>query len=167
MPLIVQTYGIFWERKHVYFGERGRGNRGTLLGQTGDNRPEIDFRRQRGIYILYEGTDINLQRVAYIGQVGAGNQRLFGRLKQHTRDHLWNRWTRFSWLGLLRPDDQGNLVELPEAGLGEIAVPVALDQLEAALISLMEPLLNRQGAQWGGATEYFQAVPPDDAGPGA
>lgn len=159
--LIVRSYGVFWERGTVDFGSRGPGNKGSLLGTLGDGKRLVDFRRQRGIYILYEGSDINLQRVVYIGQAGAQNQRLFGRLRAHTRDHLWNRWSRFSWLGLLDVDDSGELLDSDESGVGEIAVPVALNQIEATLISLLEPLLNRQGAKWCGAREYFQ--PPSEA----
>lgn len=156
MSLIVRSYGVFWSRDQVKFGSPGAGNRGSLLGSIGDGKLEVDFRRQRGIYILYEGSDINSQRVVYIGQAGASNHRLFGRLKAHTRDHLWNRWSRFSWLGLLDVDPQGQLIDSEDNGIGEISVGVALNQMEAMLISLLEPLLNRQGPKWNGATEYFQ-----------
>ena len=41
----------------------------------------VDFREQVGVYVLY---DDNF-RVVYVGQAGAGNQTLLGRLKQHRK----------------------------------------------------------------------------------
>ncbi|MEO0963192.1 MAG: GIY-YIG nuclease family protein, partial [Pseudomonadota bacterium] len=58
----------------------------------------VDFRQQRGIYVLYDGNF----NIVYVGQAGAGNQDLFGRLKNHLTDHLASRWSLFSWFGVRR-----------------------------------------------------------------
>jgi hypothetical protein len=159
--LIVRNFGVFWEREYVKFGEKGPGNKGSLLGYRGSKGPNVDFALQRGIYILYEGSDINLHRVAYIGQTGKGNQRLLLRLRQHTKDHLWNRWERFSWVGLSAVGANGYLNHQEKAAVGNVEILTALDQLEATLMQFMEPLMNRQGPKWHGAQEYFQTHPDE------
>ena len=153
--LIVQNYGVFWERAHLDAGSKGPGNRGTLNGFRRRDKNAVDFRRQRGIYVLYEGLDIASQRVAYVGQTGSGEQRLLRRLHHHERDHLWNRWQRFSWLGFLPVSAEHQLDEIPTSGF-EVGLSTALDQLESTLIQLLEPLLNKQGPKWHGAKQYFQ-----------
>lgn len=157
--LVVKSFGVFWERERVEFGVKGPGNKGHLFGHSVKATVATDFRMQRGIYVLYEGTDINFQRIVNIGQVGSGDQRLLARLRAHTSDHLWNRWQRFSWLGLLEVGADNELAHSSKQAAGGITVGIALDQLEASLIQLMEPLLNRQGPKWHGAVEYFQGQP--------
>ena len=97
----------------------------------------------------------------YIGQVGSGEKRrLFGRLKQHTRDHLRGRWSHFSWFGLCEADpDMGGLKKF-ESSVSEPSE--ILDELEAVLIHLFEPRLNMQRAKWKGTTEYIQHTREDD-----
>ena len=109
--------------------------------------------------MLYEGQDINLHRLVYMGQTGAGNKRLLSRLRDHSNDHLWNRWNRFSWLGISAVGKDFCLNHSDKQAIGNIKVNVALDQLEASIIQLMEPLLNKQGPKWHGACEYFQGLP--------
>jgi uncharacterized protein (UPF0248 family) len=157
--MIIRNYGLFWERDKLAVGKKGSGNRGELLGYSKGDKAPTDFRDQSGIYVLYEGSSINTHRVVYIGQTGAGNQRLLARLRQHTNDHLWNRWQRFSWLGFLAIGNNKKPIHKKKAALGNIAVAIGLDQIEASLISLLDPLLNRQGPQWHGAVEYYQGKP--------
>jgi hypothetical protein len=161
MTQIVKTYGIFWERDKVDFGKKGPGNKGSLIGHCDEaKRTVTDFAQQRGIYILYEGPTINLQRVVYVGQTGGGGKRLLSRLRDHTTDHLWNRWNRFSWLGFLGVNKEfSGLVHKDKAAIAAVPFSTALDQLEATLIDFMEPLMNKQGAQWHGALQYFQGRP--------
>lgn len=154
--LIVQNYGVFWERSHVDFGSKGPGGKGTLKGFRRRAPVPVDFSRQRGIYVLYEGSDINTQRVVYVGQTGAGAQRLLKRLRDHTNDHLWNRWQRFSWLGFLPVTEDHQLDDASERLFSEVVLGSALDQMEATLIQLLEPLMNKQGPKWHGARQYFQ-----------
>jgi hypothetical protein len=60
-------------------------------------------------------------------------------------------------------------VHKSKAAVGNIDLSTALDQIEAILIALMEPLKNRQGPQWKGAQEYFQVakapISADPVGP--
>lgn len=161
---VIQNFGLFWERRCIDWGKRGAGNLGALNGFTSKPSSPVDFRMQRGIYVLYEGESIASQRVTYVGQAGAGTNDLFHRLRSHRDDHLWNRWQRFSWLGFLSVGNNRRLVHQNKAAVGLVGFSTALNQIEAVLISLLEPLHNRQGAKWHGATEYFQ-VQIDTANP--
>lgn len=156
---IIKNYGMFWERDQVHWGSNG--NRGSLLGYRRwvRNQPEYlrDFRNQAGVYILYEGANIASQRVVYVGETGIGNQRLFHRLKQHRRDHLWNRWQRFSWFGVfdMLGTDRGGVKRDDPAKILRPSVRDALVQLEGILITLFESPKNRQGPRWTEAVQQF------------
>ena len=73
--MLIQNYGLFWKRPLVDWGTRGRGRSGTLMGRPARQlrSPGVDFREQQGVYVLY---DDNF-KIIYVGQAGAGNQRLF------------------------------------------------------------------------------------------
>jgi hypothetical protein len=94
----------------------------------------------------------------YIGQAGR-NKRLFGRLNQHEKDHLWNRWEHFSWFGFRRVNLNGQLSLFD--GLDKtfrINGTLLLNEIEGALITALEPKLNKQGARWKDVEEYFQLI---------
>ncbi len=55
---------------------------------------KLIFATSGGVYALYADYEL-----VYVGQTGAGNQRLFRRLRDHKKDHLSERWNRFSWFG--------------------------------------------------------------------
>lgn len=157
----IKNYGIFWERERVVWGKRGVGNTGTLLGKAARAREPVDFRAQAGVYVLYAGVDIPSLRVVYVGQAGRTSGPLFNRFKNHTRDHLWNRWSHFSWFGVFDVGKQGSLVHTKIDKNASLSLPGILDHLEGALITLMEPSLNKRGANWSGSKQYFQDVPEE------
>jgi hypothetical protein len=154
----IKNYGLFWERDRVDWGRRGKGNKGKLIGYTATGQIGIDFSKQSGIYILYEGADISTKRVVYVGQVGrTSGDSLLGRLSDHAfRSHLWNRWSRFSWFGVFDVGRAGKLVHVKIDKSAMLALPDIIDHLEGSLITLLEPALNKRGANWGGARQYFQ-----------
>lgn len=147
---LIKSIGLYWDTEDVHWG-RGR-QAGSLLGVPDDHRSSepIDFRQQVGIYVLY--ADFKL---VYVGQAGAKKSKLFARLKKHRRDHLANRWNRFSWFGVRRAKANGDLsatnrAEHPQ--LGQI-----LNHLEAILIETAEPHLNSQSGRFGrDVTWYLQ-----------
>jgi hypothetical protein len=169
--LTIRTYGHFWSRELIDWGWQNK--KGTLPAATkpGSDNWEVDFREQVGIYALFNDT----REVVYIGQTGYKGQKLFARLKQHSRGQLRDRWTNFSWFGFLVPDKEGKLVQpdVPksksddnssEANLEHAvkgSVRDALNEIEAVLIQIVEPRLNKQGPSWSGAKEYFQFDPFD------
>ncbi|HXZ68693.1 MAG TPA: GIY-YIG nuclease family protein, partial [Alphaproteobacteria bacterium] len=86
--LAIETYGLRWSRDKIYWGAGS--NKGHLKGRLKGKRSTIvDFRDQIGIYVLFDPNG----RVVYIGQAGTGDKGLFGRLRDHRKDHLRDRWT--------------------------------------------------------------------------
>ncbi|HVZ87367.1 MAG TPA: hypothetical protein VHG72_10390 [Polyangia bacterium] len=154
----IKNYGLYWERERINWGKRGKGNKGSLIGYTAKGVVPIDFSKQAGIYVLYEGKDIATSRPVYVGQVGrrAGDS-LLGRLKdQAFKSHLWNRWSLFSWFGMFEVGKANDLVHVKIDKSAKLPLPGLIDHLEGALITLLEPPLNKRGANWHGAKQYFQ-----------
>lgn len=65
--MLIQNYGLFWQRLIVDWGTRGRVRSGALLGRYARQlrSPEVDFREQQGVYVLY---DDNF-KIIYVGQL--------------------------------------------------------------------------------------------------
>jgi len=146
---IIRAYGLHWRIEHIYWGKAG--TKGTLLGAKSRSRnaQKVDFREQRGIYALYADYEL-----VYVGQTGPKDQRLFKRLKDHKKDHLSERWNRFSWFGTLWVRENSML----SADTNNLSATIAigLDNLEAIVIAVSEPRLNLQRGKWGQAKKYFQ-----------
>lgn len=148
--MLIQNYGLYWREEDVFWG-RGN-NAGNLLGVPARNITShpTDFRDQAGVYVLYAEYS-----VVYVGQAGNRNQKLFGRLKQHRRDQLANRWNQFSWFGTRRVLGGGGLsaeVEGAHSSHAEV-----LNHIEAILIHSAEPAQNRQGGRFGeNVVQYIQ-----------
>ena len=108
-----------------------------------------------GVYVLYDAN----RTPVYVGQAGSGNADLFGRLKSHRRDHLQNRWQYVSWFGFRSINKNGTLAARQDARTVFHSTGVALlDEIEAILIALLEPTLNKQGPKWGATEEFIQAI---------
>ena len=95
----------------------------------------------------------------YVGQAGSGTKSLFGRLKDHTDDHLWNRWEYFSWFGLCKVNRNGSLSQdgNPKRRIAGPAFE-ALNDIEGVLILGIEPKLNKQGPRFKGVEQWWQTV---------
>ncbi|MCX7689095.1 MAG: GIY-YIG nuclease family protein [Fimbriimonadales bacterium] len=150
---MIQCYGLHWHINRVNWGRQN--NPGELLGYTaGAVGHLIDFRDQIGVYALYADYDL-----VYVGQTGRGNQRLLNRLRFHRHGVLAERWNRFSWFGILGVNENTHeLQDLDELGNQALLLPDVLNTLEAIVIAVAEPRLNRQGGRWGRANQYFQAL---------
>ena len=114
----------------------------------------VEFKDQIGVYVLYTAD----REVIYVGQSGAGTQRLLVRLRVHTRDHLRDRWEYFSWFGLRQhkvTDCDLSDKQKPDSKFAGTNSD-ALDELESVLIQLFEPRLNRQGSKWKDTQEFRQ-----------
>ena len=146
---MTRSYGLHWHNDRVFWGRPN--NSGTLLGAASRSprARKVDFRMQRGIYALYSDYDL-----IYTGQTGAGNDRLFNRLKAHRSDHLSKRWNRFSWFGT-QWVTQKNDLSMDTADVHQ-SVEGALNMLEAVSIAIAEPRLNLQRGRWGDTTQYYQ-----------
>jgi len=156
--MLIKNYGSFWSEKHVFWGAGS--NAGTLLGVPAKNLTanEIDFREQSGVYVLYAD-----YQMVYVGQAGAGNQKLFARLKQHTRDALAERWNRFSWFGIRKVNANGALAA--EADGAHSTLPEVLNHIEAILIHAAEPKQNRQGGRFGEVVVQYLQRRDENLGP--
>lgn len=159
----IKNYGLFWRRDRVEWGKPGPGNAGSVAGYAAKSNVRVDFRDQAGVYVLYDGADIPSLTVTYVGRVGRrSGDSLFGRLRDHCNDHLWNRWTRFSWFGVFRVGKAGRLTHAKVSKVIRPTISQVIDHLEGALTTVLEPPLNKRGANWGGATQYFQDEPEVD-----
>ena len=146
---MIRSYGLHWRVDRVFWGRPNVA--GTLRGAASRSRNarKVDFREQRGIYVLYADYEL-----VYVGQTGAGVDRLFNRLKSHKSDHLSERWNRFSWFGT-QWVTRANDLSSDTAAVSQ-TVEAALNVLEAVSIAISEPRLNLQRGRWGEATKYFQ-----------
>lgn len=153
----VTSFGLFWSRDEIEW-EPGKGNKDTfrLLGRIGAQRDTItiaDFRRQRGIYILYDQYGPSY--------VGLTKQRGLGqRLKEHTTDHLKSGWDRFSWFGFWpissTPSKNGIFgLSEPESEITE-DTNTTIGDLEALVIRAIGPKLNKSRMNFGSAKEWNQ-----------
>lgn len=115
----------------------------------------INFREQTGVYILH---DENL-RIIYVCQAGAGrNDRLFEGLRHHWRDHLAERWSRFSWFGIC-PVLNAKLDASQKTH--SLTAGEALDHIEAILIAAAEPPLNLQLGRFGKKVQQYLQISED------
>ncbi len=147
-PMITH-YGLFWSERDVFWGRQNdpgelSGREKTPLGRRGaptkaERRKVASYREYVGLYCLYGDGGL-----LYIGEAGlATKSTLFTRLKSHRRDHLAGRWDKFSWYGRKSCD-------------GECDTKLALHQLEAIAISIINPGFNRQSGTFGKAMQVFQ-----------
>lgn len=153
----VTSYGLFWRADDIEWSP-GQGNRDEfrLLGRVGKNRPNIvvaDFRRQQGIYILFDQYG-----PAYVGL--AKGERLGARLKDHRSDWLADRWDRFSWFGFnevgTTADKQGVLSLLQPREDMRDDTSTTIGDLEALVIAAMGPKLNSQAMKFENAKRWEQ-----------
>ena len=142
---IVSSFGMFWRRESVEWIATPR-----LLGMQQIGATPVDFNKQLGIYLLYDGRE-----VIYVGRT---TDRPMGRrLFEHTSDRMSSRWDRFSWFGLLPVSEQGVLEALPTTFEAAKLIPA----LEAILIEALEPRQNRKRGDDLAAVEYIQRVDPE------
>jgi hypothetical protein len=163
--LTIENFGLRWRREKIAWGRGGKAStKGHLIGTLRRRKStKVDFREQIGIYVLYNDSD----RPIYVGQAGIGNKRLFGRLKDHRKDHLRDRWTHFSWFGLQGYNEKSkeqikslSAFHKPETVISHKNRKDALYEIEAVLISVVEPALNKQGSNWTGSREFIQYNDP-------
>jgi len=141
---IISSFGMFWRRSAVEWVQTPK-----LLGMQEIGSDPVDFSKQLGIYLLYDGRE-----VIYVGR--ATERPLGRRLYEHTLDRLSTRWDRFSWFGFLPVSEKGELGTLPEAHIAKFIVPT----IEAILIEALEPRQNRRRGDDLAAVEFIQKEDP-------
>jgi hypothetical protein len=142
---IISSFGMFWRRDAIEWLSTPK-----ILGMQQIGAQPVDFHKQLGIYLLYDGRE-----VIYVGR--ATDRPLGRRLYEHTADRLSSRWDRFSWFGLLPVSETGDFGVLPESYLGTKIIPA----VEAILIEALEPRQNRKRGDDLSAVEYIQKEDPE------
>lgn len=142
---IVSSFGMFWRRDAIQWAATPK-----LLGMQQLGATPVDFNKQLGIYLLYDGRE-----VIYIGRTT--DRPLGRRLFEHTVDRLAARWDRFSWFGLLPVSESGQLGVLPASYDAAKMIPA----LEAILIEALEPRQNRKRGDDLSAAEFIQREDPE------
>lgn len=142
---IVTSFGMFWRKDAVEWVATPK-----LLGMQQIAATPVDFFRQLGIYLLYDGRE-----VIYVGRTT--DRPLGRRLYEHTLDRMSARWDRFSWFGLLPVSESGQLEDLPMTYAAAKLIPA----LEAILIEALEPRQNRKRGDDLAAVEYIQKSDPE------
>ncbi|MCV9960399.1 GIY-YIG nuclease family protein [Pararhizobium sp. BT-229] len=147
--MLIHNYGLFW-RRSIIAADGPWPRSGDLLGigVKQKRRGKVDFSRQRGIYALY---DDNF-RLIYVGQAGRGDRRLYNRLRSHSINNLAERWSRFSWFGILPVHEDPASKALKLVDDHEPTAPTretVLNHMEAILIMAGEPIRNAKGGVFG------------------
>lgn len=143
---ILTSFGMFWRRINVDW----KSSTPRLLGVQDRKADPVDFYKQRGIYLLYDGREI-----LYVGRATKGP--LGKRLFEHTKDRMSARWDRFSWFGIRPVSEKGKIGSQPETYSANMLIP----SLEAILIESLEPRQNRQRGEDMADREYIQRIAPE------
>lgn len=142
---VVSSFGMFWRRDLVDWSSTPK-----ILGMQQIGAEAVNFQKQLGIYLLYDGREI-----IYVGR--ASDRPVGRRLYEHTVDRLATRWDRFSWFGVLPVSDKGTLGKAPDSIDSKQLIPA----LEAILIEALEPRQNRKRGDDLAAVEYLQKEDPE------
>jgi len=142
---IITSFGMFWRKEAIEWKTAPK-----LLGMQQIGATPVNFYKQLGIYLLYDGRE-----VIYVGRTT--DRPLGKRLYEHTVDRLSARWDRFSWFGLLPVSETGEIGVLPEVYSAAKLIPA----LEAVLIEALEPRQNRKRGDDLASVEYLQKVDPE------
>jgi hypothetical protein len=143
---LINALGMYWSREKVNWGV----GIPKLLGRQTAGSQAVDFSDQRGVYLLYDRSE-----VIYVGR--AIDQGIGTRLKQHTFDRLNSRWDRFSWFGVYSVSDSGELETSEQNNDRGILIAT----MEALLIESVEPSQNRRRGDEFRAVEFLQAEDPE------
>jgi hypothetical protein len=156
----IKNFGFMWERDKVDWGRRGPGGSSSFKGVMVHNRKRVvEFADQMGIYVLYD----KFEQPVQVGQ----SKLILKRLRDHRRDHLRNRWSLFSWFGFYQVSKNTNALLVKDQATElrrTLTLEESLNELEAILIQVLEPRLNRKGPNWIEAEEYLQIAPESTDG---
>lgn len=143
---LINALGMYWSRDKINWTPGSP----KLLGRQNAGSQAVDFSDQRGVYLLYDRSE-----VIYVGR--AIDQGIGPRLKQHTFDRLTGRWERFSWFGVYGVSENGEL-NVTEPTYDRTLL---IATMEALLIESVEPSQNRRRGDEFRAVEFLQAEDPE------
>lgn len=154
--MLVGAYGVFWDASLIAWNAHGW----RMLGRRGVNTPIIkvaDFRKARGVYVLY--SDIGIY---YVG-LASGSNGIGGRLRDHLDDNHAHRWSRFSWFAFDSPSEtdvypDGVLKHDEWTGIEEATDKLVIREMEALLLAVTAPPGNVQKTQFQEAKLWLQVA---------
>ena len=151
---LIGAHGLFWERDDIDW-DAPRGQTFQLLGYRHKLLPKLqvcDFRRARGVYLLF-----NEYGPTYVGQARGATDGLGYRLRAHHRDGFKD-WTRFCWFSfdnvLPSPGYPGWCDVARDENVRSVGAESAINDLEALMIvafglrSQNQMRLVGSGAPW-------------------
>jgi len=143
---LINALGMYWSRGKIDWSP------GTprLLGRQNASSQVVDLSDQRGVYLLYDRSE-----VIYVGR--ATDQGMGLRLRQHISDRLAGRWDRFSWFGVYGVSESGGLDKSDPTYDRTLLIAT----MEALLIESVEPSQNRQRGAEFRAVEFLQVEDPE------
>ena len=153
-PHLIGAYGMFWERKAVYWTPGQTPKRWQLLGHRNTNKPALrvcDFRQAKGFYVLFDEF-----RATYVG-LARGVDGIGGRLKDHNKNK--DHWNRFCWFSFDDCIDVGRSLPLwqcikPRDALRNMNAETVLRESEALLITILGT--DQNDMRFQGAHEWQQ-----------
>ena len=153
--MLIGAYGTFWDRDLVNWNAHGW----RLLGRQGLKRGTLkvaDFRKARGVYVMYSDTGIY-----YVG-LASGSNGIGGRLHDHLTDEHGKSWSRFSWFAFDSPSETETH---PDGVLKQEQWPsvegkdtVMIREMEALLIAVTDPPGNRSKTRFAFAPDEWHQV---------
>lgn len=162
---LIGAYGMFWQRDAIDW-DAGHGETYQLLGYRGGRLPKLefcDFRRARGIYILY-----NDFGPTYVGRA-RGGEGIGSRLKKHHGDEQkdWNRFCWFSFDSVVRVGAGAywSTVKRDQGARG-ITADSAIDELEALMITAFGLHGTQRVMKLVAAREVWTQLTVDECWPG-
>ena len=153
--LAVVAYGLDWARDKVDWKSYALlGYDATYDAIDPDPSQVINFADQQGVYLLH-----SWQSVVYVGKTTAREGGLFQRLRTHHQRQVWSgKWERFSWFGIRRVSEEGDMIDGPDVASKEVVSAL----MESVLIETLRPSFNQQQGNYMGAL-YRQAIDPSIA----
>jgi len=128
-------YGFQWRKDEIAWKHP------HLIGYK-PNKTEIhNFDKLIGVYVLYDRDD----RIVYVGQ--SNKKTILERLTAHTKDHLANEWSKFSWFGFPKNNENKRLY-----------TEDLILFMEAVLIRSIKPKHNGSGGKKFKGILYNQKV---------
>lgn len=159
--MIIGAYGLFLEQRLVDWYARPWRLRGRQGLNSGSLRI-VDFRRARGVYILY-----NDVKVYYVG-LAVGANGVGSRIRYHLDDKHSQKWNRCSWFTFDSPnvegvigDDGVETVAQTYNGVESLDTKDLIRDLEALLQQAMQPLANKAMTQFAEGGERYQVANRD------
>lgn len=141
---MIRNYGLEWERDVAL-------KNGGLIGRDKTGL-QVDFGDQIGLYVLRKG-----EKSVYVGKAGTDgtNGTIVGRLYSHyLNPEKTRKWDNFSWFGIYDVNRRSRDLIYDPVIRGKATALIG--DIEALLIYLLDPELNRWSGKHRHMTQFMQ-----------